>query len=279
MGRKIPRRPRQPQAPPRAHPAALQWLHRLGPVDAEVLVGEALAGSPADIRAPASDAVRHFSESPTVINAVIERLPRLQRTAAASSLIETLTQRQLPSIRDPDWPIVARRILTERLLEAIAPETPFAVVDRLATLLALPYRSMASPSPLPADQRALKTQPHAHLSAAQVWQSWRAAADAVVPTSPPPMPLDQIDRRRAGRLAQASGMVQRFAAEQAGICELMAYVIHAEQPARAEQIRLILTQFTDERRRAPSILQQLNAAERAMTQLWLIRFKEEPDAS
>jgi hypothetical protein len=248
----------------------------LGPVDAEVLVGEALVGAPPDIRAQATDAVKHFSENPAVIAAVIERLPRLQRNAGTTSLIEFMSQRQLPPSKDADWPIVARRVMVERLLEAIAAEGQMAKVDRLATLLAVSYRSMAAAAPLPADQRTVKTQPPAHTSAAQVWQRWRTAAESVIPTAPPPVPLDQIDRRRDGRLSQARGMVQRFAAEEASIAELMAYIIHAEEPARSEQINLIMSQFADERRHATSILHQLSAAERAMVQLWLVRFKEDP---
>jgi hypothetical protein len=179
-------------------------------------------------------------------------------------------------LRDPSWPIVARRVLVEKLLEAIAIESPLAKVDRLARLLAVSYREMAAPAPLAADQRAAQQQPPAAASAAQVWQRWRSAADAIVPTSPPPVPLDQMDRRRAGRIGQARGMVQAFSAQQTSLCEIMAYVINAEQPARAEQIKGVLDRLATDRRQATSILEQLNATERAIVQLWLIRFQEDP---
>ncbi len=249
--------------------------YALGAVDAEVLVGEALTGSPAEFRAQALEAVKRYSEGPAIVNAVLERLPRMQRTPTATSLIEYLTQRQLPPARDPDWPIVARRVLVERLLEAIAAESSTARVDRLATLLAVSYRSMASAAPLSPDQRAIKSQPPAERSAAMAWQRWRMSADAIVPTAPPPIPLDQIDRRRNGRLSQAHGMVQAFAAEEASICEVVAYIVNAEQPAKADQVKLVLSQLGEDRRRATSVLHQINVSERAMTQLWLLRFKED----
>ena len=73
-------------------------------------------------------------------------------------------------------------------------------------------------------------------------------------------------------------MVQTFAAEQASLCELIAYIVNAEQPAHADRVKLVLSQLAEERRRATSVLHQLNVCERAMTQLWLIRFKEDPSS-
>jgi hypothetical protein len=207
---------------------------------------------------------------------VLEKLPRLPRSASSTALIEYICQRQLPSTKDAQWPIVARRVLVEKLLEAIAAESPHAKVDRLALLLATCYRSMASAAPLAADQRALNPQPPAATSATQVWQAWRKAAESTVPTTAPPMTLDQIDRRRAGRLSQARGMIQAFAAEEASICEVMSYIVNTERPAQSEQVKLVLSQMADDRRRSNGILEQIRATERAMTQLWLIRMEEGP---
>ena len=247
----------------------------LGSVDAEIVVNEAMFGSPADVRGAAVEAIKHFSFSPAVLNGLLEKLPRMPRTTANAALIEYLCQRQLPALKAPEWPIEARRLLVERLLEAIAAESPRAVIDRLAGLMSASYKSMSAPAPLAADQRAAMILPPTGATTGQLWQRWRTASESVVPTTPPPYSLDQIERRRAGRLSQARGMVQAFAADQASLCELMAYVVNAEQPARSDQIKLTLSNLSEERRRATGIIDQIRAAERAMTQLWLIRFQEE----
>ncbi len=249
---------------------------KLGATDAEVLAGEALTGAPADLRAAAQEVLKKFGESATVLNALLERLPKVPKgSSAASDLISAVAGRPLPGARDPDWPIAARRALVERLLEALAAESPRVRIDRLSALLAVSYRSMVAASPLPPDQRAARIQPPAHQSAAELWRKWRLAADALVPSTPPPIPLDQLDRRRSGRLSQARGMVQAFAAEQTSIAEAMAYVVTAEQPAQVDKIRLVLTNMATDRRHATNVLEQIKIAERAITQLWMIRLQQE----
>jgi hypothetical protein len=252
----------------------------LGPVDAEVIMGEAIYGTPDSIRVAANDLVRKHATEATMINAALDRLPKLPRTAQISGLIEFLCAKQLPPVRDPSWLIAARRALIERLVEAKAAEGPMARADRLAAVLAVTYRDMASATPLTADQRAEKTQPPVYLSATQVWAAWREAASKMVPVGPPPVRLDEVERRRDGRRSLARGLVQAFAAEQASLAELMAYVIGAEKPGRSDDVRAVVARLSEDRRRAQGIIEQLLSAERAMTQLWIIRLKpeEEPPA-
>jgi hypothetical protein len=133
---------------------------------------------------------------------------------------------------------------------------------------------MVAPSPLSEAERAEVNQPAAAESAALLYRATRAAAEAMVPTIAPPLTLEQIDRRRSGRLGQARGMVQAFAAEEVSIAELLAYIATVEQPARVQDVRLVLSDLAAERRRARHILRQINAAERAMVQLWLIRMQQ-----
>lgn len=251
-------------------------LTQLGPVEAEVIAGEALGSGPSDLRAAASELVKLFADTPPMVNALLERLPKMPRTQANSMLIEAVCQRQLPSVREPSWQRVARRALIEKLLEVKAAEGPMARADRLAALLALSYRDMASPAPLTTDQRRERPQPAAHLSAGQVWSMWRDAADRLVPLGAAPVRLDEVERRRAGRQSLARGLVQQFAAEQASLCELMGYVIGAEKPGRADDARAILAGAAEERRRSENILEQLMATERAMTRLWLMRLEPPP---
>ncbi len=248
----------------------------IGPTDAEVLVWEAMTGSPQDVRNAAQDVVKKFAESASVLNAVLERLPRVPRTAAAAELVGIVANKPLPGFRDPDWPMTARRAIVERLLEALAAESPRVRIDRLSVLVAASYRSMAAAAPIPVDQRYVRVQPPAYSSAVEVWRKWRSAADRLVPSSPPPMTLDQIDRRRLSRQSQARGMVQAFAAEQASVAEIMGYVVACEVPTHIEQVRLVMTTMAADRRRAGNVLEQVKVSERAISQLWLIRFQQEP---
>jgi hypothetical protein len=248
----------------------------IGPTDAEVVAGEAFTGSPQDVRNIATDAVKKFADSAPMLGAILERLPKVPRTAGASDLISVVAAKPLPGFRDPDWPIAARRAIVERLLEAMAAESPRGRIDRLSLLVAASYRSMAAASPIASDQRTVGVQPAAALSAAEVWRKWRSAAETLVPSSAPPIPIDQLERRRLGRRSQARGMVQEFAAEQTSVAELMSYVVACEQPAQAEQIRLVLTNMASDRRHGTSVLEQIKITERAISQLWLIRMQQEP---
>jgi hypothetical protein len=119
--------------------------------------------------------------------------------------------------------------------------------------------------------------PDPYRSAAAVWSAWRSVAEPLVPSVAPPLPLSQIDRRRTGRLAQARGPLQLFAAEQASICEVMAYIVTCERPGRSQEVRDTILRLASERRSAGQIFEQMIAAERAMLELWLIRlFEEDP---
>ena len=248
----------------------------IGSTDAEVLAGEAMVGSPQEVRNAAQDLVKRFAESAPVLAAMLERLPKAPRTAAVGDLYAVLAAKPLPGFREPDWPIATRRAIVERLLEALAAESPRIRIDKLSILLAASYRSMAAAAPIPPDQRLVKVQPAAHGSAAEVWRRWRSMADTMVPSSPPPIPIDQLERRRLGRLSQARGMVQAFAAEQTSIAEAMSYIVTCEQPAEAERVRLVLSNLASDRRHAGNVLEQIKVAERAISQLWLIRMQQEP---
>ena len=94
-----------------------------------------------------------------------------------------------------------------------------------------------------------------------------------------PVERDDLSVEHQGGLAESQIRIlargRRPAAEQASLCEVMAYVINTERPGRSEQIRLVLSQLADDRRRSTGILEQLRAAERAITQLWIVRIEAE----
>lgn len=266
-------------------PLRLEQLGRLagrgraiGPVDAEVLVNEALAGSPNEVRTRAVDLVRTLADSPAIVNAVLETLPRTPRQVPAGQLIAYVCQRRLPMVRDPAWSAAARRALVERLLELRAAEGEHGAIDRLSVLMASAYRELASDAPLSEAQRNEASQPPADQSAAAVRARWRDAAGRLppIPRAPSTWGLDALDRRHAGRVSVARGQVQAFVAEQLGGVEALAFLVAAEQPAHADEIRSILDELEAERRAARHVFEQVAALERAATLLWRVRFGEPP---
>lgn len=251
----------------------------LGNVDAAVLVQEAVMGTPPEIRLQAMTAVRQYHDSPAVIKALLDRLPRIPRLASNATLIAEVTGRRLPPVRDDSWPLDARRALVERLTESVSSQGPMARIDALVALLAASYQSLdvGNPALHPVTGgSATGGAAAAHRAASHVWTLWRSAAEPLVPSVTPPVSLSLIERRRAGRMALARGPVQRFAADQVGICELMSYVVTCERPGRIEDIRQTMGRLAAERRMAQHIFEQLIAVEQAMLRLWLIRIEEDP---
>ncbi len=279
-------------------PLRLEMLTRLagrtgsiGPVDAEVLATEALAGSPAEVRIRAADLVRGFAGSPAMVNALLEALPRAPRVVQNAALLGYVGQRQLPPVRDPAYPAEARRALVETLLVLTAAQGDLSAIDQLSRLLAVSYRGQSSETILTSAQRAEADPPAAHISAGAVRDRWHAAAAKAGPglrsaaaQGSPAAPargwgshdLAEIGRRHAGLAGLARGLVQAFAAEQVGACELMALVVAVEQPARIDRVREAMAGLAQSRRAARHILEQINTAERAAVQLWLARAPETP---
>lgn len=244
----------------------------LGSVDAEVLVGEALLGVPAEVRARAAEIVQGRASEAAIVNAVLEALPRTTRSVDAR-LIEAVAQKRLPSPRSADWGVAARRALVERLLEVLSGTGDLAVLDELAALLARAYHQRASDTPLSSEAlRAMPALPDRAASRAWV----RARREVARPTfAPRPvLTLEQIDLRRSGRHRVAQGMVQAFAADQVSLVEVLAYAVSLEGTGEAEKAGRVLAEFAEERRRARTIVEQINVTERGATRLWLVRVGE-----
>lgn len=244
----------------------------LGPVDAEVVVAEALMGSPAEVRSRAQDVVRAHPSDAAVVNAVLEILPRLPRSVDAR-IVELVAQRRLPSPRSPAWALESRRALVERLLELIAGASPLAKIDELAGLLATGYLRRAADAPLTSDAlRAAQVTPDR--AAARLWSRWRREASTPTFGPRPAMSLEQIDLRRSGRLRVAEGLVQAFAAEQASLAEVLGYLVSVERPGASDRATVVLADLASERRLARDIVEQVSAGERAIARLWLLRTGE-----
>lgn len=245
----------------------------IGPVDAEALAQEAFAGQSQEVRQRAGDVLLQLSNTPAVVNAVLELMPRLGKNTANARMIEYIAQAPLPSIRDPRWPIQARQVLVERLLEVVAAGSETRVIDLLAAKLRVAYRARSLAKPQGAEDRRMSTGTPAHVSAGAMAQSFRRQADALIPRPHARLSLAQIDERRAARLGIAQGLVETFAVEQLHLCELMAYVVAGEEPARAPRVLEVMDALAESRRSAGDLLAQVRLVEAAILQLWVLRLE------
>ena len=246
------------------------WGGDIGPIDGDVLARAALLGSPPEVRAAAQRTVRKRADEPPIINGLLEAIAVAPRNESTRALIETVTRRPLPSPRSGAWPRAARLALTERLLEMLAGRSGLSAIDRIADTLRSSYHARAEDESTPGARNA----PTPARAARSLWSSWRTEAGRIVVSPRAGRSLEMIDRRRRGRVALASGPVQVFAAEQSSIAEVMGYVVSSERPSRARDIDAVLDRLADERRRAGSIFEQIEATERATLTLWMIRFGE-----
>lgn len=246
------------------------WGGSIGPIDGDVLARAALLGSPIEVRTAAQRTVRKRADEPAVVNGLLESIGVAPRNNSTRALIESVTNQSLPSPRNPAWPHASRLALTEQLLEMLAGRTGLSAIDRIAQVVTDSYlaRSAYSGTTM---SRSAQTPDKAGRA---LWTEWRDEAGRVIGTPRASRSLEMIDRRRRGRLSLAAGPVQRFAAEQSSVAEVMGYVIASERPSRAEDVRAILDQLGAERRRVASVFEQIEATERAMLMLWMIRFGE-----
>lgn len=261
-------------------PARVEMLQQvlpagaLSPVEAEIVVTEALRGSPANVRILARDAAKRHGSEFAVVNAFLELVPTIPIVSDNADLLEIIARGRLPNLRAPTWRQAARRILVERLLELAAGKGEFAVIDELAALLGDSYKSrvLLADGSVTGATSAVNIDGPALASLSQGFAAqWLREAEHLLPSGGEHATLTSIRQRATGRASLARGAVQEFAAAEFSACELMAYTLVAEAPARAETVRAIMSEFTASRRQATHLFEQVYAAERAMARLWALR--------
>ncbi|MBL8991287.1 MAG: hypothetical protein JNJ48_06880 [Phycisphaerae bacterium] len=247
----------------------------IGPVDAEVLAEVAMATLAPDVRVDAQRAAARFAGSPAMVHAALKVLPRAARLQSTVQLVENLSGRPVGSAAGERWQIDARRALVEKLIELLAGQTVgYQSLDRLAAQLAEAYAVMAGREPSPGGYTDEQAGQAARDMAEAYWLSLRAEAGRLPAGPRSPARLDDIDHRREARFAVAGGLLQQFAVEQVGCAELLAYIVAAEAPSRADRAAEVVASMHEQRRRARTILDQVLIVERSMTRLWLVRFGE-----
>ncbi len=254
----------------------LQRLSELTPdrdlnaTDAQVLAEAALLGSGGEIKAAAQRIVSRMASNPTMIYGVLAVLPRSPRTVANIKVLESITGRVIGPASSDRWMLEARRALVERVIELVSAPGGNSPADRLAATLAQSYFVMAgqTSAQLATDEDA---GGQAVLAAAAAFAKLRIEAEKYVPNTGAPLRLDQLDRRRLGRLASALGPIQQFAAEQVGIAEALAYVVSGEQPGQAAKVQEVIDRMQTDRRAANHVFTQIRVTQGAILELWVVR--------
>lgn len=265
----------------------------LGVVDAETLVEAALFGAPVDVRDTALRIAERYATQPTVANALLEFLPRAPRTAAAGRLYERAARASLPPVRDKNWPIAARRALVARLLESLDAGDGLSSIDEWAGVIADAYsgwsvtlsaaspRSTRAPSDATPDESAPESESAAPRAvaldpadaAAAALNDLRAEA-AASGDAEAARRLRALDRRHGARRTLAEGGLQAFVAEQCGVVEALALLIAIQRPSAAAEANKIVERAEQERRTASVVEEQMESAQRAIVELWIVLLGE-----
>jgi hypothetical protein len=245
---------------------------KLGPIAAELLVSEALMGTPAQVRRDALQAVPLFAGEPSVVNALLELLPRAPAVASTRDLVVEISGVPLPAIDDPRWAVSARRAVVGRLTELLAAEGDGRRIDALAMMLAESYAARSSPGrdPTPATAADLD------VLAAGVQRAWAAELGRADRTGSAGATQDRLRRALDSRLALSEGAVSAFAAYQVSALETAAEAVRAERPERAADVAAVMAEVASARRGSRDIFEQILHVERSFVRLWLIRMGATP---
>jgi hypothetical protein len=128
-----------------------------GPIDAAVLVNEALRGESQTARV-AREQVMRWSSKASVINALLEQAPMMPRSNDVAQMIETVSWGRLPRPSHPDFRREVRRVLVERLLSLLASREEAGLIDELAMELSTSYAARAGLGPTPQDDSGAATK-------------------------------------------------------------------------------------------------------------------------
>lgn len=242
-----------------------------GPIDCEVLAEAALL-STGETRNAAQKAALKRAEDPTMVNAVLETLPKVKKSANAGEFLGQFTfAGVLPTVNDR-WMVHYRRALVERLLTLLAAANSTVAADRASGVLAESWATVAGTA---SSEVSDVDGPTESVNAAG--RAYAALLMQIRQQVPAPTALihpDALDRARAGRLLVAHGLPQAFAANEVSAVEALAVIVAAERPAAADQCRSLLATLGQDRAVARSVAAQIRATEVAALKLWALRLGE-----
>jgi len=243
--------------------------------DADLLVRDAIGGTPSAVRRAARDAMRRVIDNRWVVVALLDALPNMPVTPENAELVDVAGGGPLPALRSPRWRIEARRQLVQRCLEFIARGGEGSLIDALAGKLAESYEARAAagrPSSTPLGMPVEK-------AADELLERTRLEAAALIASGREPLSLETIRRRDEARAGLVSGPVQGFVARQTTLVELAAFCVVAERPARAAKAKAIHDAFVQASLGARDVCEQVWLGEKAAAELWCLRLSPTKEAT
>lgn len=257
-------------------------------LEADLLAETAAFGAPRSVQQLAQRIIIDLPDDWRLVDGLLKAMPlAASSNDGLAQVIERVTGRSLPPSGSDAWRTAVQQALAARWLELQSAERQAAFGDA-PTLLADAYALRA------ATMRTIEGASHDVWSApeavvpesvaqdparegAALWGLWHQRVERLPEGQIAIAPLAELVARRSGRLALARGPIQRFAAEQASVAELIAYATAIEQPARAEAAATTVRSMRADGRSASSVYEQIDLAERAMLRLWRLRLGFEED--
>ena len=209
----------------------------LGPVDAARLVREAYTAEPMPVRLTAQGVVvDSFASGVEVAQAMVDLFPLGGGDEALARFIERYTgERMPPGASGAFRPAATAALLRHRLALV---EHPWHGVDHAARLLAAEVAQRVEAEGGAAE--SLRDQPQPLMAARALAELQLARAAARPSADPVPAPVPELERHARARRAAAEGPVQRFVAEAWTSLELEAFMLAADRPTTAAQVRALL---------------------------------------
>lgn len=256
--------------------AEFEQLGGAGPIDCEVLA-EAAMLSTGETRAAAQRAALKRVDDPTMVNAVLETLPKVKRSANTGEFLGKFTLAGALPPTSERWGVHFRKALVERLLTLLAFTNTTIAADRASVVLAESWSTIAGTTVSASGAVEVAEIDGPTESVAAASRAYTAIITQVRQQVPAPTALihpDTIDRARAGRLLVARGLPQAFAANQVSAVEALAVLVAAERPAAVDQCRALITGLNLERAASRSVAAQIRATEATALRLWALRLGE-----
>lgn len=240
-------------------------------MEADLLAAEAIHSAQNELREAARATAIRFNDQWAMLYGVLQQMPRLSRGESSREFLTRMTSRVLPSPRSPTFLIDARRATLERLLELLSEGDDTLRIDRLTAEVAEAVDVLGGGSLMAGAIADVDAADQALKGMQKLYRLARQEAARHVPNELAPLRLDQIERRRAGRLAASVGPVQAFAAEQVSHAETLAFIVSGEQPTRAAEVKVIIDEMQAARRASSHVFEQMKFTQRAVVQLWVMR--------
>ncbi|MBX3368455.1 MAG: hypothetical protein KF912_14190 [Phycisphaeraceae bacterium] len=245
------------------------------PADAEVVMADALRGTPAQVREAARAVVSRTSASPVMVNALLEAISTAPRTASTAELITMLTGDTTLRLDDRSWRYDARRILVRRLLEMLASRGDYADADLYQAALANSHSVRSAPVVAAGASPTRASTPELGVFLAAERALWRSAAEDLTRPRAYPETLTQITSGSLARSKIASGIIQRDIVQLQEIARLMGLVVASEHPERASEIWEIVSTLSNRLAVAVHVGAQVRDCEAAMAHIWAVRLRRE----